>query len=256
MTSPPVASRESTIAALLARSQRKSGAVPIRWVFLQRGAGRSLHPGPLASLVRRHDERALELYLLLRAVASAAPWSSTEDARVWARALGLVRSGGQYDSSAVSKAWNRLEALRLVHREREGRLASVQVLNEDGLGSPYEPPSPGVRSDWYLKLPFEYWTSDRQWYRTLNLPEKAVLLIALSLPADFTLPTERCPAWYGISADTAQRGLSGLRSGGLLRGEWRVKEAPLAPQGFTREWHYTLAPPFSGRRKAEAKAEK
>ncbi len=81
-----------------------------------------------------------------------------------------------------------------------------------------------------------------------------MLLIALSLPSSFTLPTEKAFAWYGISADTAQRGLHGLRTKGLLNGVVRLKEAPLAPKGFTRESHYTLEPPFYGRRRAPRKA--
>ncbi|MGH8900153.1 MAG: hypothetical protein ACRDYA_00345 [Egibacteraceae bacterium] len=64
--------------------------------------------GPLARLVRSHDERALDLYLLLRAVAVAEPWKSTKDARVWARVMGLVNAQGDHDISAISKAWRRL----------------------------------------------------------------------------------------------------------------------------------------------------
>ncbi len=45
---------------------------------------------------------------------------------------------------------------------------------------------------------------------TLSLPGKAVLLIAHSLRPGFALPVEKAPEWYGISADTAQRGLAEL----------------------------------------------
>ena len=40
-------------------------------------------------LLRAHDERGLDLYLLLRAAASADPWDVARPAPVWSRALGL-----------------------------------------------------------------------------------------------------------------------------------------------------------------------
>jgi hypothetical protein len=45
----------------------------------------------------------------------------------------------------------------------------------------------------YFKLPYEYWTAEPRWYRTLPFRAKATLLVALSLPAGFVLPTDRVP---------------------------------------------------------------
>jgi hypothetical protein len=96
-------------------------------------------------------------------------------------------------------------------------------------------------------VPFEYWTAPQHWYRTLNLPEKAVLLIALSCSPEFILPLEKAKAWYGVSPDTAERGLRGLQKKGVLLAESRVKAAPLSPLGYTRQRHYTLAAHFKKR---------
>ena len=56
----------------------------------------------------------------------------------------------------------------------------------------------------------------------------------------FALPVEKAPDWYGISADTAQRGLSELVRRGALKRARTPKKAPLAPQGFTYDSRYTL----------------
>jgi hypothetical protein len=227
--------QQSTVEALLHRSKRSGHAVPIRWTFVQRKDSRGRpQGGPLAGIVRCHDERSLDLYLLLRAVATAEPWNCAEDARIWARALGLVDQHGEHDIEAVSKAWRRLERHGLISRGRKGHRACVTVLLEDGTGTAYSPPT-RTRGDNYLKLPFVYWTADKPWYRHLTLPEKALLLIALSLPKGFVLPHKKAPAWYGVSAHTAQRGLSGLQDKGLLHAVRVKKPAPLAPEGFTVE---------------------
>jgi hypothetical protein len=75
----------------------------------------------------------------------------------------------------------------------------------------------------------------------------------LSNPDFFPLPTERGPDYYGISADTLQRGADRLRRQNLLViGRHRII-APLAPDGYTYENRYTLQPPFGPRGK-ESKA--
>ena len=74
------------------------------------------------------------------------------------------------------------------------------------------------------------------------------MLIALSLDDGFILPIEKAPDWYGISADTANRGLLDLRKAGLLDVEKRTKKAPLSPEGIAQDFHYTLNPPFGPRR--------
>jgi hypothetical protein len=245
------ANQDETVEDLLRTSGRRSGAVPIRRVFVQQGAQREPRPGPLAAMLRSHDERALDLFLLHRAVASAEPWDVTRDARVWGRALGLEKEP-DLGVAAVSKAWRRLdENYHLVQRERRGRLAKIIALQEDGQGKKYTYPSGTKRDERYFKLPFEYWTGSENWYRSLPFRAKAMLLISLSLPAGFALPTQRVPDWYGISADSADRGLRELDKTGILQRKMLVKKAPQAPLGIAQEYHHTLLPPFSQRRSIE-----
>jgi hypothetical protein len=166
----------------------------------------------------------------------------TRDARIWGRALGhgATVDGG---ASIVSKPWRRLdETYGLVTRERSGRLAKVTALNEDGKRSAYTYPDGR-----YFKLPFEYWTAEEAWHHRLTLPAKACLLIALSLRQPFTLPAERGPQWYGISADTLKRGLRELRGHDLLSRRFKTLENWLSPTGKTTEYSFRLRSPFARR---------
>ncbi len=245
---PLAADQDETVDDLLRTSARTTQTVPLRRVFLQQGAQRKPRPGPLAALLRAHDERALDLFLLHRAMASAEPWDVTRDARVWARALGLHRDTDA-GVAAVSKTWRRLEESHtLVCRDRRGRLAKITALREDGLGKSYTSPNGSKRSERYFKLPYDYWTAQQRWYRVLPFHAKVMLLVSLSLPAGFVLPTQRAPDWYGISADSADRGLRELNKAGLLRREISVKKAPQAPLGIAQEYHHTLLSPFTQRR--------
>ena len=72
----------------------------------------------------------------------------------------------------------------------------------------------------------------------------AVLLVALALRPPFVLPVEKAPDWYGISADTAQRGLASLGKYGVLKAVRTYKPVPLAPKGFTYDSRYTLQGAF------------
>src|SRR4051794_38025646 len=228
---PVPASGRETIAALLTRSRRD--AVPLRRTFVQQGTPRQPTPGPLAEFVRRHDDRGLELYLLFRAVASASPWNVDASVRLWARTLDLGSTRSAV--SAVSRAWRRLEGYRLVERQRVRGQLSIVALREDGSGEPYVHPSIQGRREPYFKLPFAYWLADESWYRRLELAETAMLLISLSLADNFILPYRMARRWYGVSLDTAERGLRGLQDRGLLRSEIAYKSAPLAPAGYTEE---------------------
>jgi len=245
---PPTVTQADTIAALLDRSKRAE--VPIRKSFVQQGKGRVRTPGPLAALVTNHDERALDLYLLAHAAASAEPFDVVLPAATWARALGLSASASA--RSAVSKAFRRLEGLDLIARDRAGSRSRVTLLDEGGQGAPYVHPA-GNRER-YLKLPGAYWTED--WHLKLRLPGKTMLLIALSLDDDFPLPTEKGPDWYGISADTLQRGFDELSRHQLLDVDVRYKKAPLSPLGYTEDRHYTLKAPFGPLRRPLATVRK
>jgi len=240
MPRKPSGGQQETVLALLDAAGRSKNEVPLRRELVQQGSQREPTPGPLRDLVRRHDERALDLYLLLRAAASADPWDVKRDARIWGRAIGLAADadGGR---AAVSKTWARLESTYcLVRRERSGRLARVFVLHEAGSGEPYSYPREG-----YFKLPFAYWTDEEAWYVSLSFAAKATLLVALSLRPPFALPAERAPAWYGLSADTVDRGLRELRQAGLLSRSFTEVENWLSPTGKTTQYKFALQPPFA-----------
>lgn len=250
MSSTPTPEQTATIAALLDAAGRKSKEVPLRRTLLQQGDQRNPVPGPLASIVKRHDELALDLYLVHRAAASSAPWDVTRDARIWGRVVG---HGTDVDGGAsiVSKAWRRLdETYGLVKRERRGRLAKITALDESGDGGDYSYPVGGG----YFKLPFAYWTADDNWYTELTLPAKASLLIALSLKQPFVLPAERAGDWYGISPDTIQRGLQELREHGLLSRKFDVVDDYLSPTMKRTDYRFRLKTPFTRRRKVKKAA--
>lgn len=233
-------SRDAAVEAVLQQSGRRGHHIGLRRAFVQRGKlGRST-PGPLADLVRRHDDRALDLYLLLKGKASGEPWTVHLPAVAWARCLGLDEVAGR---SAVSKAWQRLERLELVARGRRGRLADVGLLHEDGSGAPYESPS-GTATDPYFRIPFDYWLGPERHYRTLDLPAKAMLLVTLSLKDDAELPLARVPSWYGLSEDTAGRGLAELKRRGLVGVRVAHTPAPLTVTGYHEHRHVTVDPAF------------
>ncbi|MEO8291183.1 MAG: hypothetical protein ABI649_09355 [Gaiellaceae bacterium] len=143
-------------------------------------------------------------------------------------------------AATISKQWKWLEEQKLISREgRRGRYREIVMLREDGSGAAY---LPGLRGGQWFHVPFEYWT--HHWFGKLSLPAKAVLLIGLSLLDDFVLPETKAPTWYGISPDTAGRGLRSLREQGLLTVRRLKKPSEAAPLGFTVEHHYTLQPPF------------
>src|ERR1700680_1960573 len=129
---PTPISAEETIHAMLQRSQRTR--VPLRHSFVQIGRGRETKPGPLAELVRKHDERGLDLYLLMMAVATADPYQANLEAATWARAVGLR---GPAALTTVSRAWARLAALRLIQRGR-ARTKIEGEWRRGGSGSPVE----------------------------------------------------------------------------------------------------------------------
>lgn len=247
-----VATPRETVEDLLRTAGRLEGAAPVRAVFLQQGSQNRPKPGPLATLVRNGDRRGLDLYLILKAVASAPPFNSHRGAAVWARAL--RHTGISANEQTVSKIWARLERYQLITRGKHGRLADVTLLREDGSGRPYT--HPGEKNgrdrieDRYLQLPVAYWLdADEAWSSTLSVPAKAMLLIGLSLPPGFVLPVERAKPWYGVSGDTAQRGLAELVRRGVVVRTRIPKKAPLAPQGFTFDHHHTLQCPFAVERR-------
>jgi hypothetical protein len=241
------ATPDQTVDAMLDQSGLRDHT-PIRIAFLQQKAGRTVTPGPLHLFVSGRDQGGLLQYLFLLAKASDEPWDAVFPSALWARAMGSPLPQSKSAASTVSKNWHRIEDRRLIERERVGRTARVTLLREDGSGAGYT--HPGGEGG-YFKFPHAFWRSgpspDERWFRVLTLPEVAVLLIASSHRGGFRLPQEMGPEWYGISADTLQRGFSGLEARGLMKVSKSVKTAPLAPAGVTRENRYTLLAPFAHR---------
>ena len=222
--------------------------MPIRLEFLQQLKGDGNRgPGPLAEFVKTGDRRGLVLWMLVLTKASGGDFSVTLAATVWARAMGFDLPDSKSARTAISKTWTRLERRGLITRKRVHRQTCVTLLHEDGSRRPYDH-TPGSARERYLRLPHAFWLSgpatSSRWYQVLSLPEIAILLIARTMGDEFRLPTESVPDWYGISADSAHRGLHGLEEHGLLSIEKHYKDAPLTPQGYTAENRYTLQPPF------------
>lgn len=238
------ATTNETVDAIASSTQRD--AFPLRRTFIQQKHGRSSLPGPLATFVSSGDHTGLSLYFLAITKASKAPWDVSLHSAVWARGLGLPDPHGNAARARVSKAWSRLVERKLVSRGRRQRIAEFTLLSEDGSGDPYTRP----KTD-FINVPHELWTAgptaSTRWYQVLNLPELSFLIIGLSNLDFFPLPAERGPEYYGISADTIQRGYGGLRKKKVLVVEKYKLTAPLAPDGFTFENRYTLKPPFGPR---------
>jgi len=241
--------QREAIAALLKRSGRQW--LPLRRSFTQlrsKGGG----AGPLSWFVSGRRRRALDLYLLAHAAASKEPWDVGLPATVWARMLGLEGSGGL---TSVSRQWTWLEQRQLISTHRQDTLRKVSLLREDGSGSAYW--HPGVSEAQaapegdYFALPYAYWELGLQ--DRIDLPTKAVLLIALSRPDDFILPLEHAAKWYSVSPDSLRSGLRLLQTLGYLERRTIRQSAPLTAAGFREERRYTLRPPFGPRSQDEAR---
>lgn len=249
---PETKTRHETLLDLL--TQAKRDAVPIRPSFVQQGKGASTKPGPLATFVSKHDARALDAYLIVHALASTEPWNCNYPSHTWIRALGL-REGAELASAqaATSKTMRRLEERKLITRSRVGRTSSIVLLKEDGSGDAYE--LPATVKERYFKLPHDYWTERH--YETLGLAAKAMLLISLSLRPGFPLPYGRGPAWYGLSADSTEKGLRELEKVGLLDFDFRWLENVRSEFGWIEQRLYSLqgpyAPPAARKRKPQVK---
>jgi hypothetical protein len=232
---PAPKSRHDTLLDLL--TQAKRDAVPLRPSFVQQGKGTATKPGPLATFVSKHDERALDAYLIVHALASTEPWNCDYPSHTWIRALGL-REGAELASAqaATSKMMRRLEERKLITRTRVGRTSSIVLLAEDGSGDPYG--LPATVKERYFKLPHAYWTERH--YETLGLAAKAMLLISLSLRPGFALPYDRGPAWYGLSADSTEKGLRELEKAGILDFDFRWLEDVRSEFGWIEQRLYTL----------------
>jgi hypothetical protein len=231
--------RQERLEDLLDDTKRR--VVPIRTTFVQQGRGAATKPGPLHLFLKAHDERGLDAYLLVHAMASASsPWNCRMVSDAWVSALGLNDTAATASAkTALSKIMRRLEKRRLITRVRSQRLSDVVLLKEDGSGEPYVR---DLNENW-LQFPHAYWLEEH--YKTLGLPAKVMLIVALSLPDRFWLPYEYAHAWYGVSSDSAEEGLRELRATGLLAVEHTYVKAPRSATGWTERLLYTLQGSFS-----------
>jgi hypothetical protein len=250
------ATEEETRAALLERSGREF--TPINKLFVQAPQHSESRHGPLSQFVRGRDLRGLQAFLLVLGINSSGDsddgWSTTLPIQVWARAFGTTEHATEASAAtAVSKVLTRLEKRHLIQRERRGRSRKIRVtvLREDASGLPYTRPGKG-NADRFMKLPLCYWTDG--WYKKLDLPATAMLLVALHEKPNFELPTQYMPDWYGWSADTAERGFARLRELGLLEVRTRMVKAPLSPTGLTKVNQYNLLGDFAQELGASAEA--
>ncbi|TQS19881.1 hypothetical protein [Microbispora sp. KK1-11] len=259
MPKQKIADSRSTLQYLLDGAKRKGRAARIRTSFVQiRLPDGTSKPGPLRTIVKNHDAVALDLYLLLMALATSPPYDVTRDARYWARALDLVDDKGDHNTGAISKAWARLEKLGLVSRARKGNQASITPRPESGEAPPeeqYSPPEGGA-DDLYFRIPFDYWLADDPLHKRLEPREKAMLLICLSLlkKSEFKLTAENVERWYGVSEDTAQKALKGLVDKRVLIRRDAYRATASAPKGYTYDVYYRLTAPFARPRQASAPA--
>ncbi|MGH3906905.1 MAG: hypothetical protein ACRDTE_22395 [Pseudonocardiaceae bacterium] len=179
----------------------------------------------------------------------------TVDVKKWPKCtvLGLAENAELRSArGAVSKIMKRLVDRNLVERSRTGRKADLALLREDGSGTKYERPLGKTKFERWLQLPHAYWLEGH--YAELSLPTKVILLIALSRDDGFSLPQDRAPQWYGISADSADEGLRELVNNGLLHREYRWKEEPRSDTGWTKRYTYTPIGSFSKAERKQASA--
>lgn len=187
--------------------------------------------------MRERQLFALQLYLLLHSVARKDPWDCALPASAWARALDKTNPSAE---GAVSRAWAWLKDEQLVRTTRSARLVHAYLLSEDGSGDEY------TRSRDFFYFPLAYFRDG--WHRELSLAATSVLLIGLDKSKRkpwFQLRTERQSAWYGISADTLQRGLDELADADLLYVHQRQVRDTRARFGTTRVNEYALLGAFA-----------
>ena len=212
----------ATLVALLAKGDR--GPIRLEPAFV----GSEDAGGPLARFLRERRGRALDLYLLLRAVVPPSGKAVALPAIVWARALGVDDLASP--DVLISRNWSWLEEHGLVWSERRGRLRAVRVADAPQAGDPFA-------------LPDAYFLGN--YHNRVSLAGKVVLLVALSRGGRFSFVSGPPPSWHGLSRDSVKRGIRVLLTLGLLGVDTvRVADA-LTTAGYRVDRRYALQPPFA-----------
>ncbi|HEY9287496.1 MAG TPA: hypothetical protein VIT43_05695 [Candidatus Dormibacteraeota bacterium] len=86
---------------------------------------------------------------------------------------------------------------------------------------------------------------------TLRMPGKAMLLIALGEMEEFELQVARVPKYYGISAETAERGFQELVRANLALFDQRSIKDPNHPEGKRLVKYWRLIGPYHRVRQAD-----
>lgn len=221
----------------------KRGFVPIRSTFLQKPRGTKGNRGAqLAKLAA--NPSALDAYLLLHALASSSdPYQADYPVATWVDLLRLEDAATEAAAkSRWSKVVSKLTSLDLIERHRVGNGMRYVLLDESGDKSPYVRPLTAAHGN-YFKLPYSYWADGLD--VSLTQPEKLMLLIGLDQVEVFPLPFNQVFSWYGVSENTARRGLRGLEERGLVMSTSTHVLAPKSPTGWAESILYTTTGPFS-----------
>lgn len=224
-------------------SGTKRGFVPIRRTFLQKPRGTEGTRGAQLAKLSANPS-ALDAYLLLHALASSSePYQANYPVPTWVQLLRLEEAASESAAkSRWSKVVSKLTALELIERRRVGNGMEYLLLDESGDKSPYLRPLTAAHGN-YFKLPYSYWVDGHD--AALTHPEKLMLLIGLDQQEGFTLPFNQAQRWYGVSENTARRGLRGLEERGLLMSTSTYLPSSKSPTGWAESISYTMTGPFS-----------
>lgn len=187
---------------------------------------------------------ALDAYLLLHALASSSePHQAEYPVATWVQLLRLDETATKTAArSRWSKVVTKLTDLNLIERERSGNRMRYLLLDESGDKTPYVRPRTAAHGN-YFKLPYTYWAAGYD--QALTHSEKLMLLISLDQQDNFPLPFNQARAWYGISENTARRGLRGLHDRNLVVSRSTYVPSPKSPSGWAESIRYTMTGPFS-----------
>ncbi len=230
--------RERALGDLLAHSHH--GTLPLREAFLQM-RGSPPQPGPFSELIRGRHRHALDTYLLVVAATAAPPHELHVNPDYWSLLLRRPDQSLRNSRQAVYRSFGILQDLALLSSETHLGALRYRLLDEGGRGDRYV--HPAKAGDRYFTLPHAYWGLGLD--RKLDLPGKAVLLLARSLRRYFTLPLANASSWYGISSDTLRRGMDELVRARVVRYQRANVPTPKAPRGTTVRRTYTLVGPMA-----------